>query len=159
MSERAKRASSVYKEILSSGTISHSHLMDKSNPRPPAVQTRVASPARKTTVFGSDRQTATLSDLPNMKSGTSHSHTTPTLPQTTPNHLSGPDPPLLRPIWTPRGPHHGPHVDPTWTPHGPHQITFLTWKSATPPQLTPTPHLILSQTTPLHSHTPKNDCV
>ena len=140
MSERAKRASSVYKEILSSGMISHSHLMDKSNPRPPAVQTRVASPAQKTTVFGSDRQTATLSDLPNMESGTSHSHTTPTLPQTTPNHLSGPDPPLLRPIWTPRGPHVDPAWTPPWTP--PNHLPNMEINNPTAAHTYPTPNSI-----------------
>ena len=144
MSERAKRASSVYKEILSSGMISHSHLMDKSNPRPPAVQTRVASPARKMTVSGPDRQTATLSDLPNMESGTSHSHTTP---HSTSNH---PKPPLwtrptsaqthMDPTWTPPWTPRGPHVDPTRTP--PNHLPNMEISNPTAAHTYPTPNSI-----------------
>ena len=108
MSERAKRASSVYKEILSSGIISTSHLMDKSNPHPPAVQTRDASPVRKMAISGSERETATLSDYLNMETGTSHSsHSHPT-PHPSPNH---PKPPL----WT-RLTSVQTHMDPTSTP-------------------------------------------
>ena len=90
------------------------------------------------------RQTATLSDLPNMESGTSHSHTTP---HSTSNH---PKPPLwtrptsaqthMDPTWTPPWTPRGPHVDPTRTP--PNHLPNMEISNPTAAHTYPTPNSI-----------------